>query len=212
MKPHGRAAGPGRSKEAMGARRMLRGMVIGTVLLVSLPGCVELQHLLVPRSDPDARFHYNFDADDDADENVNDNAIDDGESDIDALIEEINAGNVGDIPAIAPNIRQVKTSSGLRYFDVQPGVGDIPQQSSTVTVNYTGWLADDGTQFDSNELAQFNLQSVIPGWTEGLSTMQVGGARRLIIPPDLAYGTQGFPPTIPADAWLVFDVELLEFE
>lgn len=193
---------------------MLRRMVIGAVWLFSLPGCVELQHLLVPASDPDARFHYNFDADDDddANENANDNANDDTESDMDALIDEINAGNVGDIPAIASTIQQVKTSSGLRYFDVQPGVGDIPQQNSTVTVNYTGWLAEDGTQFDSNDLAQFNLQSVIQGWTEGLSTMQVGGTRRLIIPPDLGYGSRGSPPRIPADAWLVFDVELLEFD
>jgi peptidylprolyl isomerase len=190
-------------------------MIAGTVLLVAFSGCVELQQLMIPDSDPDARFRYNFGTDDSTSEDGNDNVNEDDEdteSDMDSLIDEINAGNVGDIPAIASTLQQVQTNSGLRYFDVQPGVGGIPQQNSTVTVNYTGWLAEDGTQFDSNNLAQFNLQSVIPGWTEGLSTMQVGGTRRLIIPPDLAYGSRGSPPKIPADAWLVFDVELLEFD
>ncbi len=191
---------------------MMRGLVTAMVLSVALAGCVEIQHLLAPDSDPDARFRYDFNKGEDSNENANDNTNDTTESGMDALIKDINAGTVGDIPAIPSSARQVKTSSGLRYFDVHPGAGDIPQTDSTVTVNYTGWLADDGTQFDSNELARFSLQSVIRGWTEGLSSMQTGGTRRLIIPPDLAYGERGAPPSIPADAWLVFDVELLEFE
>jgi peptidylprolyl isomerase len=193
---------------------MWRGWITGTVLLAMLTGCVEILDLMTPDSDSDARFRYDFDDIDTNDDlNTNgDGSTDAPEMDMDAQVEEINAGNVGDIPAIPSTVQQVTTSSGLRYFDVTPGGGDIPRQDSTVTVNYTGWLAEGGTEFDSSELAQFNLQSVIAGWTEGLSTMQVGGTRRLIIPPELGYGAQGAPPSIPANAWLVFDVDLVAFE
>jgi FKBP-type peptidyl-prolyl cis-trans isomerase len=84
-------------------------------------------------------------------------------------------------------------------------------------VHYTGWLPD-GAKFDSSldngkpfEFT-FGIREVIPGWDEGLATMKVGGKRRLIIPPDLAYGPQGRPPVIPPNAQLTFDVELLEIK
>ena len=86
----------------------------------------------------------------------------------------------------------------------------------TIVAEYTGWLQSDGTLFDSSFKEgrtpfEFPLGqgSVIKGWDEGFSTMQVGGKRRLIIPPALAYGEKGQAPTIPGNATLIFDVELV---
>jgi len=105
------------------------------------------------------------------------------------------------------------TPSGLMYYDLHAGDGDQPAGSSAmVEVHYTGWLTD-GTKFDSShdrgETITFGLNQVISGWTEGLQSMKVGGKRKLVIPPELGYGAAGAPPQIPADATLVFDVELV---
>lgn len=105
------------------------------------------------------------------------------------------------------------TASGLQYIDERIGDGPSPASvTSTVTVHYTG-LLEDGTKFDSSydRGAPFkaSLQHVIKGWQEGVLTMRVGGKRRLIIPPDLAYGSRGAVGKIPANATLTFDVELL---
>jgi FKBP-type peptidyl-prolyl cis-trans isomerase len=106
-----------------------------------------------------------------------------------------------------------KTASGLMYVDLKVGEGEQPKPTDKVDVHYTGWLPD-GTKFDSSvDRGQpFPVSmsgGVIKGWLEGLATMKVGGKRRLIIPPDLAYGVRGSPPKIPANATLVFDVEML---
>jgi len=108
----------------------------------------------------------------------------------------------------------VTTESGLTYIDQAIGTGDIPQKGQRVSVHYTGRLKD-GKKFDSsldrNRPFEFTLGvgQVIKGWDEGISTMRVGGKRKLIIPPELGYGERGVGALIPPDAELHFDVELL---
>ena len=120
------------------------------------------------------------------------------------------APQLGDNSAISYTFRP----SGLKVFDHATGSGGTPPPGSTVTAHYTGWL-EDGCIFDSSYLrggaADYRLEQLIPGWAEGVSSMQAGGRRRLEIPPQLAYGTIGFPGVIPANATLVFEIELLAF-
>ena len=105
------------------------------------------------------------------------------------------------------------TASGLKYADLVVGTGASPAPTDMVTVHYTGTL-DNGTVFDASRLhggpISFPLNQVIKGWTEGVGSMKVGGTRKLVIPPDLAYGAQGAGNVIPPNSTLTFIVELID--
>lgn len=109
---------------------------------------------------------------------------------------------------------EVTTASGLRYTDIVEGTGPSPRPGQSAAVHYTGTL-ENGTQFDTSRdgdppyAFSIGRGEVIKGWDEGIMTMKVGGRRRLVIPPALAYGAAGRPPTIPPNSTLVFDVELM---
>ena len=109
----------------------------------------------------------------------------------------------------------IATPSGLKYVVTETGDGKkSPKHGQKVTVHYTGTLLN-GKIFDSSiqrgAPAEFAVGEVIEGWNEALKTMTKGEKRTLIIPPELGYGTQGYPGIIPPDSHLVFDVELISF-
>jgi FKBP-type peptidyl-prolyl cis-trans isomerase len=112
----------------------------------------------------------------------------------------------------------IEMPDGLKYTDTKTGEGATATPGSKVSVHYTGWLYNNGAKgakFDSSvdrgKPFQFTLgaHQVIAGWDEGVAGMKVGGKRTLIIPPELGYGARGAGGVIPANATLMFDVELL---
>jgi peptidylprolyl isomerase len=108
----------------------------------------------------------------------------------------------------------VTTPSGLKYVDIVVGKGAAVKTGDYVSVNYVGKLLD-GTKFDASadHGGTFDYQQgvmrLIAGWTEGTSTMKVGGKRKLIIPPQLGYGMQGAGDAVPPNATLIFEIELV---
>ena len=115
----------------------------------------------------------------------------------------------------------IEMPDGLKYIDTKTGDGATARSGNKVSVHYTGWLSDNGAKgkkFDSSvdrgQPFQFTLgaKQVIAGWDEGVAGMKVGGKRTLNIPPELGYGARGAGGTIPPNATLIFDVELLQVQ
>ncbi|MGD2217109.1 MAG: FKBP-type peptidyl-prolyl cis-trans isomerase [Gemmatimonadales bacterium] len=108
----------------------------------------------------------------------------------------------------------ITTDSGLKYIVIISGDGRRAERYRPVRVHYNGWL-EDGTLFDSSllagEPAEFELGAgqVIPAWDEGVNLMRVGDKWRFIVPPELGYGSRGYPDVIPPDATLIFDISLI---
>lgn len=100
-------------------------------------------------------------------------------------------------------------ATGLYVQDLKSGTGAVATRGRTVIVRYTGWLAD-GKRFDDGEITvALGTNKTIRAWEEGLLGMRVGGRRRLVVPPALAYGARGSGDTIPPNAVLVFEMEVL---
>jgi FKBP-type peptidyl-prolyl cis-trans isomerase len=127
-----------------------------------------------------------------------------------------NSYPIGTLDTTPPSLsaNAITTASGLQYEDLKTGTGAAAKSGDTVSVNYIGWLTD-GTKFDSNldrnQTFSFTIGKgqVIVGWDEGVQGMQAGGIRLLVIPPTLGYGANGYPPTIPGNATLIFEVQLI---
>jgi peptidylprolyl isomerase len=118
-------------------------------------------------------------------------------------------GNAPGIPPVDGEI--VTTESGLRYIDQTVGTGAAASMDRLATIHYSVWLAD-GTLLETSqgdEPLKVVLGLVVPGMAEGISTMAVGGKRRLIVPAELAYGEEGNPPGIPPNADLLYDIDLI---
>lgn len=115
------------------------------------------------------------------------------------------------------NFTPINMIEKLEAIDTQVGTGDVVKPGDTITAHYTGAVAKDGVIFqsslDGGQPISFSLNGVIKGWTDGVPGMKVGGKRRLLIPADQAYGAT--PPQgsgIPANADLVFDIELVKID
>ena len=116
-------------------------------------------------------------------------------------------------PILPPGQRlcAAKTASGLGYTVLRPATGARPTEADFVLVNYIGYLAADGAVFDQGTEAAFPVSGVIPGFSEGLQTLAKSAIARFCIPAAMGYGAQASGP-IPANADLVFQVELIDFK
>ncbi len=125
---------------------------------------------------------------------------------------------IGQTSEITTETAQAMPTEEVQIEELAEGTGDaVVQSGDTVVMHYRGTL-EDGTQFDSSYdrgepfTTQIGVGRVIQGWDEGVPGMKVGGKRKLTIPSSLGYGEAGAPPTIPPNATLIFEVELLEIQ
>lgn len=111
------------------------------------------------------------------------------------------------------NFEPIDKVAQLEITDIEVGTGEEVNMGATITAHYTGALCINGTIFQSShdfgEAITFSLNEVIPGWTEGVPGMKVGGMRRLVIPSEMAYGSIRAAANIPPNSDLVFDIELV---
>lgn len=121
-------------------------------------------------------------------------------------------------PELGIDLSQMRqTPSGLYMKEIDPGTGLAARSGNILFVHYTGWLPT-GEEFDTSrddgEPFSFQLGrgQVIRGWEEGVTGLPIGGQRLLVVPPALAYGSRGIPGVIPPNAWLVFEVELVDIK
>jgi len=126
------------------------------------------------------------------------------------------AADAAEKPAPEPKApATVKTRSGLKITTIREGTGKSPKRRDRVSVHYHGTF-ENGDVFDSSvergKPSEFRLNGVIRCWTEGLQLMKVGGKAKLVCPPKIAYGKRGKPPSIPRNATLTFEVELLAIQ
>jgi peptidylprolyl isomerase len=118
-------------------------------------------------------------------------------------------------PLELSEVEYTETESGLMYFDITDGTGDTPAEGERVLMDFTAWL-EDGTFLGSSQemgnplVATIGSGQLFPGWEEGLLTMQEGGTRQLVIPPELGYGDQGAGGLIPPNATLIWQVTLVD--
>lgn len=126
-----------------------------------------------------------------------------------------NPGPLSQADKFALSLPLTTNADGLKYADISIGCGHGASRGSQVSLQYTGWLST-GNEFDTSRLPNrvpltFRIggQQIIPGLEEGALGMKVGGKRRLVIPPELAFGSQGRPPVIPPDATIYMTVELV---
>ncbi len=111
--------------------------------------------------------------------------------------------------------KEITTASGLKYTEIKEGSGTAATNGKKVMVHYVGTL-ENGKVFDSslntNQPLNFILGSgeMVPGFDEGILNMKVGGRRKLVIPPNLAWGSEGAQGVIPPNATVIFDIELLD--
>ena len=126
-----------------------------------------------------------------------------------------NPGPVAARDDLSRSVSLVTLRYGLKYGEISTGCGAALHSGETVAVEYTGWL-ENGVEFDTSRAqgrqpVQFQLgqQQVLPGFEIGISTMRIGGHRRIVIPPALGYGAAGVPPVIPANSTIVIDAELV---
>jgi hypothetical protein len=123
------------------------------------------------------------------------------------------AGMVNTMPSPTDSHWVALGSQGLKTWDVVTGTGTPVTAGKHIVVFYTGWLASNGTKFDSRRSpsppVDFSLTGLIQGWQQGIVGMKPGGIRRLLVPSALGYGVAGSPPNIPANAELVFEIKLI---
>ena len=166
--------------------------IVGLTFLTT--GCVEI-HNLVQEAAANSDNTDNTDNTDTGD-NTNDDTTTDDTTD-DTTTDDSSSSLEGvyttqeTLPTLPAGASLTATGTGLEYYDYEVGTGDMPPSTDAdVTVDYAGFL-ESGAKFDSGTDVTFNLGRLIQGFTEGVSTMKVGGQRRIVIPPDLGYGSNG---------------------